>query len=574
MAYARTQRTNQDWLALLAQAQGMGRARHPRGMMMQPPAAVPVQAVQAKPEAAPPMMATPVEAPVAAPQPQAQPMPSRTRGGGMMMQPRTPVAPVAKKPGLFGGLDAAGWANVGAAISSADNLGAGIGAGAQQFFAGRTAMKTKAEQDELLSQMNLTPAQQALYRADPESFWKSQGDIATAMAKPQTDTFWNPATNKWEKKPLGPMAVANGTDIYDPEAGKSIYTNAADPDPIKAPNGWMIGEGGKPVPIPGWEDQQRRIAAAGRAPTEGAARYRWATPDDIARLGLAPGTTGQINTRTNEFEKITDAAKGGNVPASVITAQNKYLDAQDAESARLGGLLSDYQRFNELAKGYNSQGAGPIENIGQMLSMKTSTLNTITSGLIGKMRSPGEGVMTNADADRLKNATVSVNNTAEGNELSERVVMAAASRAQDRAVFLRQWVADNGDGSLNNAKLAWNKYAESFPIFGADGMPSQEPAPDPYAWATGQGGAAPQAPAPVAAQPAPRPAASPMGFGGGSPQPQGGTGPMGFPARPVQAPQEQAQNAEPVRITSAAQRDALPPGTPYIAPDGSVRIKQ
>jgi hypothetical protein len=36
----------------------------------------------------------------------------------------------------------------------------------------------------------------------------------------------------------------------------------------------------------------------------------------------------------------------------------------------------------------------------------------------------------------------------------------------------------------------------------------------------------------------------------------------------------QGEQKEPPRVGSAAQRDALPPGTTYIAPDGSVRVKQ
>jgi hypothetical protein len=47
-------------------------------------------------------------------------------------------------------------------------------------------------------------------------------------------------------------------------------------------------------------------------------------------------------------------------------------------------------------------------------------------------------------------------------------------------------------------------------------------------------------------------------------------------ARPPQpaAPQTAPQRGQPVRINSPAERDALPPGTPYIAPDGSIRTKR
>lgn len=57
-------------------------------------------------------------------------------------------------------------------------------------------------------------------------------------------------------------------------------------------------------------------------------------------------------------------------------------------------------------------------------------------------------------------------------------------------------------------------------------------------------------------------------------QPQTATIPMPGtqPAAPAQAPA--AAPTAPVRVSSAQERDALPPGTQYVAPDGSVRTKQ
>lgn len=45
-------------------------------------------------------------------------------------------------------------------------------------------------------------------------------------------------------------------------------------------------------------------------------------------------------------------------------------------------------------------------------------------------------------------------------------------------------------------------------------------------------------------------------------------------AAPTQAAQPQAAQGAPVKISSAQERDSLPPGTSYIAPDGSLRTKQ
>lgn len=61
----------------------------------------------------------------------------------------------------------------------------------------------------------------------------------------------------------------------------------------------------------------------------------------------------------------------------------------------------------------------------------------------------------------------------------------------------------------------------------------------------------------------------------------GGMVPTGNPGQgsasvPQAAAASQAPNAQnqPVKVGSAQERDALPPGTPYIAPDGSLRTKQ
>jgi hypothetical protein len=45
-------------------------------------------------------------------------------------------------------------------------------------------------------------------------------------------------------------------------------------------------------------------------------------------------------------------------------------------------------------------------------------------------------------------------------------------------------------------------------------------------------------------------------------------------ATPPVSPGSAGAAGRPVKVTSPQERDALPPGTPYIAPDGSLRTKQ
>lgn len=59
-----------------------------------------------------------------------------------------------------------------------------------------------------------------------------------------------------------------------------------------------------------------------------------------------------------------------------------------------------------------------------------------------------------------------------------------------------------------------------------------------------------------------------------------GAGPSYRPPATIQSqpdippPRQAAPQGGPVRVNSPAERDALPPGTPYIAPDGSIRTKK
>lgn len=376
-------------------------------------------------------------------------------------------------------------------------------------------------QIQTLQQQGYRPDQIVAFLNNPEKFAEN---IAEGL-KPQTSTFFDPRTGQWSQKPQDLMSVGEGTDVFDPNKRESVYTNTPTPKP---PEPFTLNPGDVRFDANG-----NQVASVAPRPETVGGRWRAATPSELAQYGMAPDSGGQINEVTGEFKMVGDSRKAGAVPASIQLAEQKYLDAQDAEASRLVDLFSKYSRFNELAKDWNSQGEGIFNDIGQAMSMETSQLKAITSELIGKMRSPGEGVMTDADAKRLENATVGINQTREGNQMAEAVVKAAAERAQMRAMFIRQWVADNGAGSSNKAKLAWANYAKAFPVYDAGGLPVEN-APEPYSWAA-QNGFLNQAP---------------------------------------QRAQGAPPQAAPVRVNSPQERDALPPGTQYIAPDGSVKIKR
>jgi hypothetical protein len=347
------------------------------------------------------------------------------------------------------------------------------------------AEQRRLERESMLDGMNFDPRERLAFDVNPGEWGKAEAGVRADQRKPQTGTFYDAEAGQWRRKPLDPMTVSKDSAVYDPETNEEMYANPGQPEPYTLNPGDVR-----------FDANGRRVASVAPGPASGGQTWKPATAQDVARYNL-PDLNYLVGSN-GDVKPTTDSRKLGQVPASVQLAETKYLDAQDAETSRFMDLFSRYTNFNELAgnhettenPSYGAQGAGIAQDIGQAASWKTSTLKSITSYLIGKMRSPGEGVMTDADARRLENATVSVNQTPQGNLMAEQMVAAALQRQQQRALFLRQWVVDNGAGSSGAAKLAWNKYAESFPVYDPKtGAPTAN-APEPYEWAvqTGAGG--------------------------------------------------------------------------------------
>lgn len=178
---------------------------------------------------------------------------------------------------------------------------------------GRTsAAEQKRQFEESLDQLGLSGPDRIRAQMDPEGFFRSMNEVQAANMKPQTDTFYDPVSKQWMRKPQGPMAVADGTDIFDPESNKTIYSNLKEPDPIKPatlPEGMWYGPDGKgpPQPIPGYVGMRTQIARGSQSPSASGDTYRPATPEDRAKWGLPPEGAFKINERTGEPAAISGA---------------------------------------------------------------------------------------------------------------------------------------------------------------------------------------------------------------------------------------------------------------------------
>lgn len=157
----------------------------------------------------------------------------------------------------------------------------------------------KAQFASALDSLNLSPQDRVRAQMDPEGFFRSLNEIQTANMKPQTDSFWDPVAKQWMRKPQGPMAVAKGTDLVDPETKQAIYSNEADPEPTKY--GFENFDGAVWAVNPADPSDRRRMGAAPQGtPPAPKATYRWASPEEVTAAGLPPGTAMQVNELTGE----------------------------------------------------------------------------------------------------------------------------------------------------------------------------------------------------------------------------------------------------------------------------------
>ena len=393
----------------------------------------------------------------------------------------------------------------------------------------QAAQEAQAAERQRMEQMaqaaGLDPGAMLAMYANPEKFGENYATNYSAANVNAGDTRVYGNGTQAFRAPQNMMNVASEADVYDPNAGRSVYQNAPEP---KAPEPFTLNPGD----VRFGADGKRIASVAPLPPGAGAGRWRAASPQELQSYGMTPDSGGQINDLTGEFRLVGDSRKMGTVPASVQAQDNKFLTELDQEAANARALSASMSNWNTQAQDYNAQGEGIFNDMAQMFSWDTSKLKSATDEMTPKMREPGSGTMSDADIVMYKNSVPNINNTKEGNILIAQRQAAGAKRIDDHALFMRQFLAEY-PGKMNDAKLMWNQYSRAFPVYKPDGSVNPNP-PDPFAWA-----------------------ASKMEAKGGAPAGGG----------------QQGGGSSLPRINSPAERDRLPPGTQYIAPDGSVRVR-
>ncbi|MEL6758600.1 MAG: hypothetical protein AAFP81_19390 [Pseudomonadota bacterium] len=261
-----------------------------------------------------------------------------------------------------------------------------------------------------------------------------------------------------------------------------------------------------------------------RVARDGVTDDQWSAEYDLAVAGhnlnvdkVAAASTKQ--PQTNMSPALEGLSPG--IQSAIVRNEQDALDkaAEAAAAARKAAEIG--RRFMEDSKGYHALGGGFLADAGQIFSNRTARLKTHTNQLIPLQRTAGEGPMTDKDAERYAQSVVNINQPRAANQAVSNVYNAVEQNAIEYERFLRNFQTQNGYGSIRQAELLWDEYSNAVPIFDPEtGKPVEDRMPIGM-WLNGE--------------------------------------------------QDQQNIPE---VQTAEQQAALPVGTQYRAPDGSIRVKR
>jgi hypothetical protein len=222
---------------------------------------------------------------------------------------------------------------------------------------------------------------------------------------------------------------------------------------------------------------------------------------------------------------------------SAYTRNNAFVDNLESGLGDMSQVAAESAAFQETAGKSNLVGPGLDKSIGRwwngMFGGENSEVKTMernTKSISALLKKPGGGAWTDADQKVAESYAVNIENSPEANNYAAAIASNRERRQRDYVDFLRENIDEQDPTSLQRAKQIWSEYARDNPMFMPDGTVNDTAAQPPIdAWMQSKMQMEQQ------------------GLGGGS---------------------------GPVKINGPEERDALPPGTQYIAPDGTVKIKR
>lgn len=150
--------------------------------------------------------------------------------------------------------------------------------------------------------------------------------------------------------------------------------------------------------------------------------------------------------------------------AKMMDEARKVLTVEETK-APSSGLMEDMreaQRFLDINQQHQAQ-TGPWAGKVPAMTQPAEEMDKISIGLSRKLRQPGEGTMSNFDAQQFGKAFMSRNNDYNVNLNIGKGFIAAKQLELERREFFNQYAQQNG--TLQDAQRHWSKYLEANPVF-------------------------------------------------------------------------------------------------------------
>lgn len=219
-------------------------------------------------------------------------------------------------------------------------------------------------------------------------------------------------------------------------------------------NAGVYGEPGTPEAIETMEAALRRLSKEAQNPAD-----TIGTPDSADVYGVPVSEVDPLRgldpkTRSSRILQIKKKADTdlGNMSTQEQTYRNTLMDLDRFEA------LNKETQANALERGV------PLtQSITGLFNEDVKEMQAITARLARQNRQPGEGAVSDYDAQQFIKATVDYGKPYETNANMIKAMRARERMSIDRIQFMQDYYLANGH--LEGADNMWRKYANSNPIF-------------------------------------------------------------------------------------------------------------
>lgn len=291
----------------------------------------------------------------------------------------------------------------------------------------------------------------------------------------------------------GPVNIAPGGSLYNPQTGQVDYT---------APKDGIAIQGGRAVEIPGYSEAQARQAGQTTAAQEGAKAAL-----DLVEVKLPDGSS-KMMTRADAARAMSQGGQQGAAPGGQLgvsqSPANQAFDVEmskdfadrfraiQAASGNAREMLSMYdlaeQALNTgVRTGIGADAELSLRQIGATMGIGDvdklaggELIRAVQNRMALAMRNPDSGMgMPGAVSDRdikfLKDSQIGIDRSPEGNRRMLEAFRAMEQRKLDVARLANEYVQRNGRLDAGFSDVV-RDFAEKNPMFGQERQPQQQTA--------------------------------------------------------------------------------------------------